>query len=465
MKSDADSAVKPVDLSSDDGLAPPRRNIAICTISLGTILTTVDGSIVNIALPTLARDLHVQPSEAVLVVTVYQLVLMMSLLPLSALGQRVGNRATYQYGQILFVAAIILCFFVHSLPALVLVRGLAALGAAAVASVSSALIRATYPSLRLGRGLSINTAIAAAAASLAPTLGGAVLAVANWPWLFAMVAPFAVVSILIGRNSLPDSARHPEPYDILGALMCAATFGLGIAGLESAVHGDSLLFSSALIALSIALGTVFVRRELGQALPVLPVDLLRLKTIALPCIGSLLAYLAMMILMVTLPFRLQQHFHFTPAEAGAVLAPMPIMSIIVAPTSGLLSDRIPAGVLGAIGMAFAFVGMITLGFLPTSPTHIDILWRVAVCGFGTGMFFSPNARQVVGAAPAARAAAAGALFSTTRGAGQTLGATAAAALLAGSIGIGPIPPFISAGLALLAGLCCLAVARPATQRP
>ncbi len=461
MNADVGAKAPAMSQDSTDGLPRPRRYVAVVAVSLGTILTTVDGTIVNVALPTLARDLHVQPSAAVLVVTIYQLVLMMALLPFSSLSQRLGHRATYQYGQMVFVVATILCFFAKSLPFLVLVRGFQALGAAAAMSVSSAMIRSIYPLANLGRGLSFNTVIAATAASFAPSIGGAILAVAPWPWLFAIVVPFAVFSVLIGRKSLPENKRKIEPYDVLGAVMYAATFGLVICGLESGVHGDSPVVSVALVALGVALGFFFVRHQHGQSRPVLPIDLLRLKNIALPCLGSTVAYIGMMIVMVALPFQLQQQFHFTPAAAGAALAPLPMMSMIVAPVSGLLSDRYPAGVLGAIGMAIATAGMICLAFLPAAPDQFDVLWRVAVCGFGIGMFFSPNSRQVLGAAPVERAAAAGALFSTSRGVGQTLGATAVAALLACGLGSGSAPALIAAGLALIAGLCSLQALRPA----
>jgi DHA2 family multidrug resistance protein-like MFS transporter len=445
--------------AASDGLPKPRIYAAIAAVAFGTTVTSIDGTIATIALPTLSRELHVQPSAAVLVVTVYNLIMMMTLLPLSALGQRLGLRAAYNTGLSVFAGATVFCFFAHSLPFLLLVRALQALGCAAAASVSSAQIRNIYPLSRLGRGLSLNTVIAASASSLAPTVGGMILSVAAWPWLFAAVAPCALLAVAIGRTSLPETPRHEAPYDVLGAVMCAATFGLVVFGLGSAIDGDSPVISAALVAAGIALGFKFVRRELRQTLPVLPVDLLRIKEIALPCMGSLSAYLGMTIVLVSLPFRLQQQFHFSPAAAGAVLVPMPLVSVVVAPTSGLLSDRIPAGLLGGIGMAIGFISMIFLALLPAAPSEFAILWRVALCGLGFGMFFSPNARQVLGAAPAARAAAAGALFSTLRGAGQTLGATVIAALLAMGAGIGPVPGLMAAGFTFIAGICSVAVLR------
>ncbi len=416
------------------------------------------------ALPTLARDLHVEPSAAVLVVTVYQLVLMMTLLPFSALGDRVGHRAIYQYGQLIFVVATLLSFFARSLPFLLLVRGFQAVGAGAAMSVSAALIRNIYPASRLGRGLGFNTVIAAGFATLAPTVGGTILAVARWPWLFAAMVPFGLFSLLIGQKSLPEPVTRNDPYDVLAAVMCAATFGCTVTGLESAVHGNSPVISAALVVLGVALGILFVRRELSQSRPVLPVDLLRRTDIALSSLGLLAAYIASMIILLTLAIRMQQSFHFTPAEAGAVLTPWPLVTLFIAPMSGMLSDRIPAGLLGGIGMAIAITGMVNLAFLPASPDHFAMIWRIALCGLGFGMFYSPNSRLIVASAPIERSAAAGALTTTIRGAGQTLGATTVAILLATGVGTGPVPALIGAGLAAIAGLCCLAVLKPPIRR-
>jgi MFS transporter, DHA2 family, multidrug resistance protein len=447
-----------------DGLPTPRRYLAIVAVSLGTILTTVDGTIVNVALPTLARDLQVSPSHAVLVVTIYQLVMMTMMMPFSALGDRFGFRATYQFGQIIFVAATALCFFARSLPVLVLVRGVQALGAAITLSVSSAMIRSIYPSSRLGSGLSLNTLIAASAASFAPTLGGAILGVAKWPWLFALAVPFGLLSILVGRKSLPQGNARSHSYDVPGAVMCTGTFGIASAGFESAAHGGPWVVTAGLLVLGVALGFVFVRRETGRVRPVFPIDLLRQNKIALSSIGLLAAFVGSMIVMLTLPFRMQQEFHYTPAAAGAVLVPWPLSILAVAPLSGMLSDRIAPGVLGGIGMCIAVAGMISLAFLPGSPNHFDLVWRIAVCGVGFAMYFSPNARQIIGSARIERAAAAGALTASIRQTGQTLGSTAVAAMLAAGIGTGSLPPLIAAAFGLIAGLCSLAVLKPPSRR-
>ncbi len=444
-----------------EGLPVPRRYVAIVAVALGTALAVIDGSIVTVALPTLARDLGVESSAAVLVVTVYQLVLVMTLLPCSALGSRVGLRRLYQWGQLIFLLSTVLCFFARSLPFLLVVRALQALGGAASLSVSSALIRAIYPARQLGRGLGVNNAVVAGASALAPTLGGVVLGVASWPWIFAAAAPLALLSLLLGRRALPHPPPHEEPYDVLGAVLCALTFGLVISGLESAVHGRFPLLSAAVVGAGVAVAFLFVRRELGSKMPILPVDLLAKPVLALSLFGGLTAFLASMTFILSLPFRLQQQYGFTPAEVGAVITPWPLATLVFAPTAGMLSDRVPAGILGGIGMAIAVAALLSLAFLPEHVSHAGLMWRMAACGMGFGLFLAPNARLIVHSAPHARAASAGGLISTTRLTGQTLGATLLAALLSFGVGGDRVPALIAAGLALIAGICSVArLARP-----
>src|SRR5262249_7437667 len=154
---------------------------------------------------------------------------------------------------------------------------------------------------------------------------------------------------------------------------CALTFGLIIAGLESCVHGDSPVVAAAIIAAGIVIAVVFVRHELASRLPILPVDLLKRPVLALSTIGGLAAFIASMTLILSLPFRLQQHYGFAPSAVGAVITPWPLAMMIVAPLAGILSDRFPAGILGGIGMAIAVGALLTLAFLPAHVSQISLV--------------------------------------------------------------------------------------------
>lgn len=442
------------------------KPLAVIAISLGTVLTIIDGAIANVALPTLARDLHVDSSAAVLVVTVYQLVLVMFLLPLSAVGDRIGLKRLYQLGQLVFTIATALCFFAKSLPFLLVVRALQAIGAAAAVSVMSALIRRLYPKRHLGRGLGLNTVVASLSAALAPTAGGLILAVLPWPYVFAIGAPFGVLSLWLGWKTLPDVPAQPGGYNLAGAMLNMATFGLVISGLEALVHGNSPVVSLAIVGIGVLFAIGLVMHERREPVPILPVDLLARPVLALSTIGAFFAFVASMLLMLSMPFRLQHAYGIGPGEVGTMLAPWALTTMIVAPTAGALSDRYPAGLLGGIGMLIATGGLVALALLPARPPgFLDVAWRMSLTGMGFGLFLSPNARLVVGSAPPERAASAGALISTTRLVGQTVGATALAALLALGLGTTYWPPVLSACLTIIAGVCSFARLRPSIRNP
>ncbi|MBN8814496.1 MAG: MFS transporter [Sphingomonas sp.] len=458
------SAHPEIEPAKSDGLPLPRRYGAIGALCCGTALIIIDGGIANVALPSIARDLGVESSSVVSIVTIYQLMLVMLLLPFAGLGERIGLKRMYQTGQLIFTVATLLCFFAKSLPFLLIVRAAQAIGAAGALSVSSALIRSTYPSSQLGRGLGINSVIVSSSAAAAPTIGGLVLAVAPWPWVFACAIPFALLSLMLGR-ALPDPKPRHAHFDVLGAVMCAAMFGLVIGGAESAVHGNSPVVSAAIVATGALVGYYFVRREKEDANPILPLDLLGRPVIALSVIGAYTAFIASMTLLLSTPFRLTQEFGFSAAMVGAAIAPWPLTNMIVAPLAGWLSDRIPAGLLGGIGMCISIAALLLIAFLPEHPSYFDIAWRMALCGSGFGTFLPPNARLIIGSAPRDRAAAAGGLVSTIRLTGQTTGATVVALLLAMQIGSGRVPPLVSVGLCVVAGLCSIARLRPSIRNP
>jgi len=439
---------------ADAGLPFPRRGWAVGALSLGTGLLVVDNAIATVALPTVAEALGVAPSTAVVVVTVYQLVLLMALLPLSALGDRIGLRRMYQGGQVLFLVGALVTVTSGSLPHLLAGRTLQALGAAAALSVSSALLRSVYPASQLGRGLGLNGVIIATAATVAPSLGGLILAGGSWRWVFAAAAPFAVLSLLLGA-AIPRPAPRGRRFDLLAAGLCAASFGLLFGGVELIAHHGRPAGGGALLAIGAVVLWSFIRYERRAPAPILPVDLLSQARFGLPAATGLIAFTASMAFMIGLPFRLQAA-GMPPEAIGAVLAVWPLAMMASAALGGLMSDTLPRGVPGALGMALATAGLALAAVTPTDAGLAGFAPAMALGGAGYGLFISPNAHLMIGAAPRERAASMGALVSTSRLMGQTLGATLAAALLAGGLGGTPVIAAVAAVVTALAGAASLA---------
>ncbi|HWU02122.1 MAG TPA: MFS transporter [Novosphingobium sp.] len=434
-----------------DGMAMPDRIWAIVALSFGTALTVVDGTIPNVGLPAIARELGVGLGTVTGIVTFYQLVLVMGLLPFSSLGERYGLRRIYQSGQIIFGIASLMILLAHSFWVLLLLRGAQALGAAMALSVASALLRQIYPTRHLGSGLGLNSVIVASSNALAPTLGGLIISHFDWRLVFVAAAPLAVVSLLLGR-ALPDPAPTTRHFDWKSGLWSAAgVLGL-IGGVELGVEGHMPLPGMIVCAGGVALITMLVRHEKRRAAPVFPVDLLGHKVILLSTLGAIAGFVASSALVVALPFRFERVMHMSPEAAGLAMTPFPLTMLVIAPLSGWLSDRVSAAWLGMAGMAIAVAGLLLVAFMPADAGHLGVVWRLMTCALGFGLFFSPNARMIIGTSPRARAAAAGGLIATGRLFGQTLGAALVGVLLSFGVGLGPVPLLAGACLAALAGI-------------
>ncbi len=438
---------------AESGLPLPRRWFAIMAISFGTALFVVDGAIPTVALPTIARELGVSSSLVTNVVTVYQLVLVMLLLPLASLGDRIGHRTQYQWGQVIFMVSSALCLFVDSFVVLLLLRTLQAIGAGMALCVSSAMLRQIYPMKNLGTAMGLNSVIVASSAALAPTLGGYIVEHLPWQFVFVAAAPFAVVSLLLGR-ALPDPQPREEKTDWLAGGWSALTMLLLIGAMQIGTHGG-LLLGLALGALGIVLLVGLVRRERTRINPVLPVDLMAKPVLGLSALAAMTAFIATATLMLSLPFRLEDGLGYPPGEVGLMLLPFPLTMLFVAPLAGYLSDRISPTKLGVPGLGLAIVGLLLMATMPAESGPAAIAWRLSLTAAGFGLFYAPNTRLLIGSAPRERAAAAGGMLSTSRLLGQAMAAVVVGMLLAGQFGMGPVPLFVSCGFAVVAAGCSL----------
>ena len=437
-----------------DGLPVPRRIWAIVAMSFGNALLVIDGSIPNVALPTIARELAVGEGVVTNVVTIYQMVMVMGLLPFAALGDRVGHRRLYQFGQLIFCIASALCIFVNDFGSLLLLRTAQALGASMALSVAVPVLRETYPEKSLGGGLGFNSVVIASAAALAPTLGGLIVAYYPWQAVFAVAAPLAVISLLLGR-ALPDPRPKPDRADWIGGLWSALTVGLLIGGLQLAAHAANPWPGAFLALAGVVSIVLLVRRERRRARPVVPVDLLAMPAIGLSALAAMAVFCAIAALLLSLPFVLEEGRGYAPNEVGMLLMPFPLAMLVVAPLAGWLSDHVAPTKLGVPGLMVAICGLYLLAFMPESVGPAGIAWRLALTAAGFGFFLAPNSRLMIGSAPLDRSAAAGSVLSTSRLLGQTMAATLVGVLLALGMGLGPVPMLVAALLAVLAMVCSM----------
>src|SRR6266853_2025366 len=406
-----------------DGLPLPRRYWAIAAIALAIAMSVLDSTIVNIALPSIARDFGATPAASIWVVNAYQLAILVVLLPLASLGEVVGYRRVSQAGLAVFTLASLACACAPTLLTLSIARVIQGLGAAGIMSVSAALVRFTYPQRYLGRALGINAFVVATCAALGPTIAAAVLAVAQWRWLFGINVPLGVITILIAIRALPETERTRRPLNYAGAALYAGTFGLLLSGLQSLAHHAA----TALALVQIGCGWLLARHELPRAAPLIPFDLLRIRVFSLWLATSVCSFMAQMSALVALPFEIQRLGHSAVAT-GFFMTPWPLALAVAAPLAGRLADRHAAGLLGGLGLLAMAAGLVLLAFLPASSTPGGFVWRMALCGVGFGFFQAPNNRAIMNSAPHARSGVAGGMLSAARLLGQTLGAAGVAIL-------------------------------------
>ncbi|MDU3876937.1 MAG: MFS transporter [Klebsiella aerogenes] len=421
-----------------DGLPVPQRYGAILTIVLGLTMAVLDGAIANVALPTIATDLNASPASSIWIVNAYQIAIVIALLPLSFLGDMVGYRRIYKIGLVVFTITSLICALSRSLEMLTLARVAQGLGGAALMSVNTALIRLIYPKRQLGRGMGINSFVVAVSSAAGPTIAAAILSLASWQWLFLINVPLGIISIFLAMRFLPpnSSASKITRFDLPSAMMNALTFGLLITALGGFAQGQSGYLVLAEVIAMLIIGFFFVRRQLRMPVPLLPVDLLRIPIFSLSICTSICSFCAQMLAMVSLPFFLQTVIGRSEVETGLLLTPWPLATMVMAPLAGYLIEKVHAGLLGAMGLLIMACGLFGLALLPSSPSDLDIIWRMALCGAGFGLFQSPNNHTIVSSAPGHRSGGASGMLCTARLLGQSSGAALVALLfnLAGNSG-------------------------------
>ena len=434
--------------------------LAVIAVLAAIMMGVLDGTVMNVALPTLSKEFDVTPSNIIWVVNAYQLVVTMMLLGFAAIGDVFGYKRVFLCGVSIFVTASAMCAMSRSFEMMVAARVLQGIGGACTMSINTALLRIIFPPNRLGRVMAANAVIVAVTAASGPALGGAILSIGHWSWIFLMNIPLGLAALIIGWKLLPHNppSKAVRKLDGQSVVLNAVFFGLLIYTIEQIAHDgfSTLLILQAVVA--IIVGVVYIRRQLQLPMPILPVDLFRIPIFSLSIGCSICCFTAQMLALVSLPFFMQHSLGLSVAQTGLLLTPWPLATTLTAPLAGRLIERVHPGILGGLGMAVFAVGLCLLATLGEISSPMELGWRMAVCGIGIGLFQTPNNVTITTSAPIQRSGGASGMLGTARVLGQTLGTALVAVLfhVSGNQGGGEVLClWVALGLAAAAGVMSL----------
>ena len=438
----------PREASAPDGLEAPRRHWAVATIMVGILFTSLDMTMVNVALPTIAHDLAIGAGQVVWLAIAYSLVLVVTLLPFSAVAERIGFQRMFALGVTVCAFSALACSLSTSFIGLLLARMSQGVGTSMLMCLFGGLVRNIYPLRMLGRGISLNATTVAVMSVLGPTLGSVILEIAHWRWIFAINLPVCV-ALMFGLRFLPEVPRNNIKLDWRSALLCMLTLGVFISGVDTL--GQNAWRGVLMIVFASLAGWLLVRRASSQPVPLVPVDLLRIRPLGFAVAASVCTFAAQMASYVSLPFYFQQVLGRPYLEVGMLMGAWPVGTAIVAPLAGRMSDRYSAATLSGVGAATMMIGLATLAFLPLSASNPWIMVAMFITGMGFGFFQTPNNRAMLSSAPRQRSGAAGGLQATTRVFGQSFGTALVAIAFGVSTASGPT-------FALILATVCAALA-------
>jgi EmrB/QacA subfamily drug resistance transporter len=416
----------------------PRRWFILAIVAGGSFMTTLDTSIVNISLPSIAKAFHTPVGGSVeWVVIIYLVTIASTLLTFGRLSDALGHRMIWSTGLIVFTIGSMACGAASSLKLLITARGFQGLGAAMIYAPSIAMLVGAFPPSQRGLALGLNAVVAAMGAAAGPTLGGIITQFLGWRWVFYVnIFPGSLTLIATGHVLAKPSNQQLLPsrvqFDPVGAILLAVSLATATLGLS---FGQRWGWTSPrLIAcIAAALGTliagVFVEKRSPN--PVLHLSLIENRVFASALFSFVLAQMAMFSIAFLMPFYLEHLRELSPSKAGLLLTPIPITIGLISPLSGSLGDRFGSNWLAPIGLAIACLGLLATSSLGPQSPDSQIIFCLFLGGLGQALFQPPNAVLLMDSAPADEKGEASGLLSTGRVVGQSLSVALTGAIFAG----------------------------------
>jgi DHA2 family multidrug resistance protein-like MFS transporter len=397
-------------------------------VMTGVAMAMLDSAIANIALPTIANELGTAEAATVWVVNGFQLGAAICLLPAAALGEIRGLKPIYGFGLCAFGATSLGCALSESLGWLVFFRILQGASGAFMAALAPAIVRRIRAPEKIGSGLALIALTVAFSGAAGPSVAAAILSVARWPWLFLVNVPMCLLALLAFFPNAPRSVPQPRRFDRVGAVLSALALGLLVVGVDAVGRQERM--AAAEISGGLLILALLVVHQSKQSAPLVPLDLMRIPLFSLSAATAVCSYAAQILVYVSLPFLFQTVQHRSPVETGLLMTPWPLLVMVAAPIAGKLTAKHSAALLGSVGLAVLAVGLALLATLPTSPSAMDVAWRMALCGIGFGFFQTPNNTALMTAGPVHRSGSAGGMLALARTIGWCLGSALVAVVFA-----------------------------------
>ncbi len=418
----------------DPGAEHANKWAVLAIVAVGIFMATLDTSIVNISLPTIAHYFGVALSGAVeWVIIAYLVVIAGVLLTIGRLADMIGHKPIWVAGLVIFTVGSAICGAAPSLGLLIAARGLQGLGGALLMSISPAMLINAFPAHERGRALGLNAVVVALGVSVGPTLGGIITEHLTWRWIFYVNVPIGVIGFIASMRVLTERMRRGRGrFDPLGAVLLAiglVALTMGLSFGQEWGWTSPLLLSTLVVGIIALLALVVVERRVSD--PIIDLTLLRGRVFLSANASLILSFLALFAVSFMLPFYLEELRGFSTEQAGLLLTPLPLTIAVLAPFSGMLADRIGTRWLAAGGLAIACLGLVLISQLNAQSSVWDIIWRLVVTGAGQALFQSPNNSALLGAAPRGQQGSASGFLATGRVVGQSLSVALAGAIFAG----------------------------------
>lgn len=410
--------------SADGGvaLASPRGRWVLACAVLASGMAMLDGTVVNVALPTLGRDLDTSIASLQWVVNAYMLTLSSLLLLGGALGDRIGRRRTLVIGIVWFALASALCGIAQNAGMLIAARALQGIGGALLTPGSLALVRTSFRPQDQARAVGAWSGLGGVAGAIGPFLGGWLIDGPGWRWIFLINVPLAAL-VLVAARHVPESRDEgaaDKPFDVTGACLAA----LFLAGISFSLIGASGESSAAALLpglLGLVAGVVFLLVEHRRKDPMLPLSLFRSRLFSAANIMTLCLYAAIGGLLFMLPVQLQTTLGYDALEAGTATLPITVLMLLLSAAAGDLSRRVGPTLPLVAGPLIAAAGaLLMLRIEPGASYVTSVLPAVVVLGLGMSIFVAPLTATVLASVDAGRAGLASGVNNTAARVAQML---------------------------------------------